>query len=257
MRRRKLTDAELLATDLIETDAYAQGGLTLEVLPPEVQVVHAVHMYRHARYPREKVFCCVCGSRLHQNGYRVVCSDDREAPLGNCCAKPRLGTTWLKAERELKEDLIRKYYVLEFHALAPNVLRAVSKLDDWRELADSIRAKQTELFQAMPQAYELMVQSAKRDGILLATERVRKLRWQDTTGTDKDDRRDGSYWEHVPVRHVMRGRLFLQETNPCGLCEALESAIVAFRVVAESTDKHRTMDLKKTCTSRPLKKRVG
>lgn len=244
MRRRRLTDAELLATELIVSDAYAQGGLTLEVLPRDVVVLDAIHMHRHARYPSEKVFCCVCGSRLHRNGYRVVCSDHRETLLGNCCARPRLGTTWLKAEAELKELRTRKDYIRELHALAPTALRAVRDLGDWLEFATAIRAKQIELYQAMPQAYELMVRSAKRDGILLATERVRKLRWQNTQG---DDKRDDFYWEHIPVRHIIRGRLFLQETNPVGLTDAVEHAISVFSSVAKDTDKHRTKVLKSAC----------
>lgn len=243
MFNRKMTDAELLGCDLIVSDAYDDSRLLCEKLPGSVTVCEPLVAYVHARYEQgEKVFCCACGVSKHKRGYRVKCSDDTIRPLGNCCAKPRLGRDWVRGHEALKELGQRKKYLLILQHVCPSVLRAKASLQTWAALGSALRERQRGFFLALPDIYELLVQAARRDGWLEATERIQNSNW------DPNDPGDEPRWKYLPVRHALAGRSFLRHSDPHEVVGKVDGAILNFARAARETDKQSTKQLQKVCT---------
>lgn len=251
MVKKKISDAELLGRDLIVTDAYDHDGLVREKLPGGVTVREPLACYIHERYEQgEKVFCCVCGVAKHKLGYWAGCSDETVRTLGNCCAKPHLGRDWLRGEQAFKDLKNRKGYLLKLQAMCPAALRARSRLASWEKLGSELKDRQRAFFKAMPDVYELIVQSAKRDGVLEATERVQNILW------DPKKPGDEPKWRHLPRNHLIAGRAFLRFTDTHETKAVVDRAILNFARVAGDTDAHSTKQLQKACADLEAAKRL-
>lgn len=239
----KLSDEELLECELIVSDAYDFEGLVREKLPNGTIVLEPIARYVHERYEQgERVFCCACGRENHKWGYRVRCSDDSIRPLGNCCALPRLGSEWTKGQSNWKGMRQRQRYLITLKDACPDLLRAVARLETWDALGLALRERQRVFFRAMPDVYKLLVQAAKRDGLLEATERVKNIHW------DPEDPGDEPKWKYLPVKHTLDGLSFLRHTEPHKVRANVERAIRAFADVAGSnTGKYSDQQLKQTC----------
>lgn len=242
MIKKLIPDSELLGRDLIVSDAYDHDGLVCETLPDGITVREPLACYVHERYEHgEKVFCCACGIRKHKFGYWVTCSDDTVRPLGNCCAKPRLGRDWVRGEQALKDLRRRKEYLVKLQEACPVVLHARRGLSEWDCLGRELKQRQRAFFKALPEVYELIVQVAKRDGVLEATERVMNVHW------DAKNPEDAPKWHYLPRNHFVLGRAFIRYTEPHEVTSAVERAIQKFVVAANHTDAHTTKQLQTVC----------
>ena len=240
MLKRKILDAELLDRDLLVADAYDREGLVCRRLTEDATVLEPIAFYIHARYDQgEKVFCCICGVRKHKRGYWARCSDETVRPLGNCCAKPRLGRNWMQSQHAFKDMERRKGYLLKLRDACPDILRARARLPSWGALGQELKVRQRAFFGAMPEVYELVVQAAKRDGILEATERVKNIHW------DPKKPADERKWNYLPQNHPIAGRSFLRFTDSHDVISVVERAISSFSSVAENTDNCTTKQLRK------------
>jgi len=246
---RKMTDTELLCADLIVSDPYASGGLTLERLPPGVTIVEAINIHEYRLYPHDRAYCCNCGGKRHKKGFRVKRSDGRQTLLGNCCAKPILVDSWTEMEACLRDLVERQRYLREIHALQPTLLRAQSLLASWSDLAKALRTARHRFRMSMSDVFELLQRACDRDGELMTSERVRRLKRGRGTGDDDGDEKEDFVWEHVPVRHVIRGREYLQRGDPADLPRRVQEGIELFTAVGENTDQNKTKHLKHVCSS--------
>ncbi len=162
---KRMTDAELLNSELFVTDAHARGGHIVEKLPDGVTISDDVILqYSHERYPAEQVFCCVCGIAKHKHGYRVRRSDGLETLLGNCCAEPILDRKFIQGKADLVARKHRKEYVEAIHEMAPRVLAAAAELPAWYAKARALRDLRYKMREVAPDVYELMEQGANRGG---------------------------------------------------------------------------------------------
>lgn len=242
-----MSDAELLSAELIVFDPYARGGLTLERLPPGVAIVQAINIHEYRRYPHDRAYCCVCGGKRHKKGFRVKRCDGRETLLGNCCAKPILVDSWAEMARQLQELVERQRYLREIHALQPSLLRALGLLASWEDLATALRSARYEFRTSMRDVFELVQRACDAEGELLTSERVRRLkRGKESYNNDEEE---DFVWENVPVRHIVRGREYLQRGDPADLPRKVREGIQLFIAVGENTDQCSTRHLKKVCSS--------
>lgn len=243
MRKRRFTDAELLTIELVDDDPYSREGLVVERLPLGVTIVDAVGLYSYGRYPADRMFCCVCGKRRHREGYFAKRSDGRVSPLGNCCAVPILEKRWRDAVAALNDERKRQRYVRELHALKSASLNAISMLAPWRQLARKLRDARYTFNRAMPEIYELVKQACNQDGLLMATQRVRKLKWENRKDRKDENEKDGYTWVHVPVYHTLLGTAFLRSGDPLDYVEKVDDALRNYASVARNTEHHGTPKL--------------
>lgn len=231
---KKLSDAELLNTELFTTNAYERGGLVLKKLPDGVTITSDVILqYSHERFDTEPVFCCKCGIAKHKHGYRVRRSDDLETLLGNCCAEPILGRKFEQGKADLVAKKHRKEYVQAIHEMAPLVLAAAAELPAWYDRARALRDLRCRFRDVALDVYELIKQAANREGELITSERIVKY---DEDGNEQ--------LQNVLVRHVLTGKAFMRRGDPTDLPRAFERSIEQFRNVVANTDGFKTPQLK-------------
>ncbi len=235
---KRLTDAELIHTELFTTDAYERGGLVLKRLPDGVTISSDVILeYSHARFEVEPVFCCKCGIAKHKHGYRVRRSDNVETLLGNCCAEPILGRKFVQGKADLLSRKRRKEYLQAIHEMAPRTLAALAELPSWYDRARALRDLRCRMRDVAPDVYELIEQAANREGELLTSEAV--LTYDDDGNEER---------RNVLVRHILTGKVLLRRGDPVELPKTFERTLQQFREVAANTDAFKTPQLKAAVT---------
>ncbi len=127
------------------------------------------------------------------------------------------------------------------------MLRGLTLLGSWNELAHQLRAARYEFSMAMPEVFELVQRACDGDGVLLATERVKQYRHDGPKDRSHNDKDEGFRWIHVPVRHYLRGKAYLKKGDPVDLPKRVQEAINLFRSVGNHTDELSTSHLKRIC----------
>lgn len=242
---RRFTDAELLLAELYLDDANAIPNVVNERLPKDVSIVDVFRAYRHARYPIEKIYCCVCGSHQHKVGFHVGRSDGVEATLGNCCAKPHLGLEYVRAALRRKDEQTRQYYLLQIDNFKPLVLRIVhgQMVRPWFDLALALREVRQELREVFSQAFPTLQDSAAKNAPLLMPVRQLQADWKKDDRRSEDDAEDRYFWQFVPAFRVAGAEL-LRRGDPLEIVKDLDRVLLNFRKIAADTDIYSTGQLR-------------
>lgn len=248
-KARRLSDAELLFADLTTGDANAIPNIVCERLPKDVIITDVIRLYRHARYPSEKIFCCVCGARQHQVGFHVVRSDRVETTLGNCCAaKPeQLGKEYVAASMRSKEERERQGYLRTIHEFQPVALRIAREQmsQPWMDLARGLRKLRYDLRATLGQPWDFLRQAAVNGTALTAPHRVLLSSWGggDELEQGPDADKDRYIWVANDMGRVVGTELFL-DGDPTNIVYDLDHVVSNFRIIARDTDAHSTKELK-------------
>lgn len=249
-RARRISDAELLLADLTTNDVDLLTNIVREKLPDGVRIVDVLREYHHCRYPAEKVFCCVCGSRQHKEGLHVVRSDGKEATVGICCAKRSLGKEFVEANKRNRGERDRQGYLRIIGAFKPTALRIVQMqmARPWMECADGVRKARYDLRETLGRAFEVLSQAANKGAALTIPERVLVSKWTGSGDNWQNDdtpreERDRFAWIESDVGTVPGAALFVPG-DPKRIVSDLELVLKNFRAIGVDTDSHSTSELR-------------
>lgn len=235
--------------DLSTDDVNALTNVVREPLPDGVGIVDVLRNYAHCRYPAEKVFCCVCGTRQHRDGLHAVRSDGKEATVGMCCATRALGKKFVDAHRRYKGERERQGYLLTIHAFQPSALRIKHghMTRAWDQLARNIREARYGLRNTLGSAWDVLVRSVNKGLPLTAPERVLVSKWTAAKETeregDKTNDKDRYAWTVNDVGGVP-GAAFFEGGDPVEIVGDLDRVLENFLTIAGETDAYSTGQLR-------------
>ena len=247
----RIADSELLNAELAVDDAYAIEGIVLEKLPVGMPIVDVIRIYSHVRYPAQKVYCCVCASERHREGFHIRREDGVESLLGSCCAKPIfVGREISFLKERSKRERERQKYLRAIHHAQPTILRIILRKmsTSWRRLAKEISVGRHELSRAMPEIYEALQFAVDKNEMLCAPVRVLQAEWKNSSGQMDDTKNSSKTDRYMLVQqglYYVSGAEYFARCDPIEIVSDLDNALRDFQTIAADTDAHSLHRLKK------------
>lgn len=168
----KINDDQLRRQALKLTDPNEQPDL-IRTIPEDAALLDILNIYSFERWPKEKVYCVVCGGHRHKRGFTALLASGKRVLLGSTCGARQFGESWTAAEKRIDDRANRQHELIKLDRLALILVPLRDELLKWGDVVDRVMRRRIAFEKQLGDlAYRTRVAATVHGGTLTVGRRV-------------------------------------------------------------------------------------
>jgi hypothetical protein len=168
----KINDYQLRRQALKLRDPYDQPDLVWNIQDGAV-LLDILNIYAFERWPKEKVYCVVCGGHHHKKGFTAILASGHRVLLGSTCGARQFGESWTAAEKRIEDRSNRQYELMKLDRLALVVAPMRDGLLGWANTMERVLLRRSAFENKLGDlAYRTREAANRHGGALTVVRRV-------------------------------------------------------------------------------------